>query len=121
LNLKTIKELITVQYGKKGPRPPNGQMQEIYSRSSDKIARLNELKKLYYPVLGQWMRQRFSSPQAYFRARQAYTKTVAIMSMIGYIMGLGDRHNENILVDQFTGEILHVDYNYIFHRAESLK
>ena len=33
------------------------------------------------------------------------------MSMIGYIIGLGDRHLDNILVDFSSGDIVHVDYS----------
>lgn len=37
--------------------------------------------------------------------------------MVGYIIGLGDRHGENILVDQVTGEVMHVDYNCLFEKG----
>lgn len=36
------------------------------------------------------------------------------MSMVGYLVGLGDRHGENILFDQNTGACLHVDLNWYF-------
>ena len=37
---------------------------------------------------------------------QAYARSTAVMSMIGYIIGLGDRHLDNILVDLVTGEVI---------------
>lgn len=40
--------------------------------------------------------------------------------MVGYIVGLGDRHGENILVDAGTGDVVHVDYNCIFFRGMTL-
>lgn len=39
------------------------------------------------------------------------------MSMVGYILGLGDRHGENILFDSFTGESVHVDFNCLFNKV----
>lgn len=33
------------------------------------------------------------------------------MSMLGYLIGLGDRHLDNILLDTHTGEIVHIDYS----------
>jgi ataxia telangiectasia mutated family protein len=29
--------------------------------------------------------------------------------MVGFILGLGDRHSQNILVDKKSGEIIHID------------
>lgn len=30
--------------------------------------------------------------------------------MAGYILGLGDRHLNNILIDQATAEVIHIDF-----------
>ena len=39
--------------------------------------------------------------------------------MVGYIIGLGDRHGSNILVHQHTAEVTHVDFEYIFDKGET--
>ena len=39
------------------------------------------------------------------------------MSMVGYILGLGDRHGENILLDSTIGDCVHVDFNCLFNKA----
>ena len=39
------------------------------------------------------------------------------MSMVGYILGLGDRHGENILFDSTNGDCVHVDFNCLFNRV----
>lgn len=39
---------------------------------------------------------------------QTYSRSTAVMSMIGYIIGLGDRHLDNVLVDLATGEVCFV-------------
>ena len=57
--------------------------------------------------------------QAWFAARLAFTRTTAVMSMMGYILGLGDRHLENINVDTTTGQIFHVDMNSLFNISET--
>ena len=56
---------------------------------------------------------------AWFAARLAFTRTTAVMSMMGYILGLGDRHLENINVDTTTGQIFHVDMNSLFNISET--
>lgn len=30
--------------------------------------------------------------------------------MVGYILGIGDRHPQNILIDNNTAEIIHIDF-----------
>lgn len=41
--------------------------------------------------------------------------------MIGYVLGLGDRHFDNILLDQQTGEVIHIDYGVAFDDGAFLK
>uniref|UniRef100_A0A8C4QCI8 Non-specific serine/threonine protein kinase n=1 Tax=Eptatretus burgeri TaxID=7764 RepID=A0A8C4QCI8_EPTBU len=43
------------------------------------------------------------------------------MSMVGYMLGLGDRHLDNILLDSHTGECIHVDFNCLFNKGEHLQ
>ena len=49
-----------------------------------------------------------------------YIKSTAVWSVFGYIIGLGDRHCDNILLDKNTGEVIHIDYDCIFHRGKNL-
>lgn len=41
--------------------------------------------------------------------------------MVGHILGLGDRHLDNILMDFFSGQIVHIDYNVCFDKGQRLK
>lgn len=54
-----------------------------------------------------------------YNSRSAYCRSVVVMSMVGYILGLGDRHGENILFDSFTGECVHVDFNCLFNKVRN--
>ena len=40
--------------------------------------------------------------------------------MVGHIVGLGDRHGENILLDSSTGDAVHVDFAFLFDRVSAL-
>ncbi|CAO2815128.1 unnamed protein product [Amaranthus hypochondriacus] len=50
-----------------------------------------------------------------------YSGSLAAMSMVGHIFGLGDRHLDNILIDFFSGDIVHIDYNVCFDKGQRLK
>lgn len=41
--------------------------------------------------------------------------------MIGYILGLGDRHVQNILIDYKTAEVIHIDFGICFEQALILR
>ncbi|CAM6124730.1 unnamed protein product [Calypogeia fissa] len=53
--------------------------------------------------------------------QERFSGSVAVMSMVGYILGLGDRHLDNILVDFSTGDVVHIDYNVCFDKGLRLK
>ncbi|KAK2663760.1 hypothetical protein Ddye_002334 [Dipteronia dyeriana] len=40
---------------------------------------------------------------------------------VGYIVGLGDRHEMNILIDQATAEVVHIDLGVAFEQGLMLK
>jgi serine/threonine-protein kinase mTOR len=41
------------------------------------------------------------------------------MSMVGYILGLGDRHPSNLMLDKQTGRVLHIDFGDCFEVAQN--
>lgn len=36
------------------------------------------------------------------------------MSIVGYVIGLGDRHPQNIMIQKNTGKIVHIDFGDCF-------
>ncbi|XP_041987435.1 serine/threonine-protein kinase SMG1 [Aricia agestis] len=61
------------------------------------------------------------SPEQWWQMTRRYSYSVAVMSMIGYIIGLGDRHLDNVLVDLTSGEVVHIDYNVCFEKGKTLR
>lgn len=72
-------------------------------------------------MLNEWFRERFMAPHNWHQARSSYIRTCAVMSMVGYILGLGDRHGENILMDATNGDLVHVDFNCILNKGEQFE
>lgn len=63
----------------------------------------------------QWKRSR--NAEAWLDRRTVYTRSLAVMSMVGYVLGLGDRHPSNLMIDQLTGRIVHIDFGDCFEVA----
>lgn len=59
--------------------------------------------------------------KAFSSKLKRYSGSLAAMSMVGHILGLGDRHLDNILIDFFSGDIVHIDYNVCFDKGQRLK
>ncbi|EOD48942.1 putative phosphatidylinositol 3-kinase tor2 protein [Neofusicoccum parvum UCRNP2] len=66
-----------------------------------------------YRVL--WLKSK--SSEAWLDRRTNYTRSLAVMSMVGYILGLGDRHPSNLMLDKVTGKIIHIDFGDCFEVA----
>jgi len=74
----------------------------------------------YPPLLYQWFLSQFPEPSKWYKARLNFTKSTSVWSMVGYIVGLGDRHAENIMINEITGSCVHVDFNCLFDKAKTL-
>ncbi|XP_075074220.1 uncharacterized protein LOC107823315 [Nicotiana tabacum] len=59
--------------------------------------------------------------KAFSSKLKRYSGSVAAMSIVGHILGLGDRHLDNILMDFCSGDIVHIDYNVCFDKGQRLK
>lgn len=66
-----------------------------------------------YKVL--WLKSKNS--EAWLDRRTNYTRSLAVMSMVGYILGLGDRHPSNLMLERPTGKIIHIDFGDCFEVA----
>ncbi|KAJ7228144.1 hypothetical protein GGX14DRAFT_547392 [Mycena pura] len=104
-----------------------GEMNDIFRRIKDATdkdaAELYRTKVLanFPPVFHDWFVETFPEPSAWLASRLAYGRTAAVMSMVGFILGLGDRHCENILLDVNTGDVVHVDFNCLFEKGKTLE
>uniref|UniRef100_A0A158P8G8 PI3K/PI4K domain-containing protein n=1 Tax=Angiostrongylus cantonensis TaxID=6313 RepID=A0A158P8G8_ANGCA len=66
-----------------------------------------------------WMRS--GSCDTWWRVVCRYARSTAVMSMIGAILGLGDRHLDNVLVNLDRGDVVHIDYNICFDKGKHLR
>ncbi|CAN0900398.1 Serine/threonine-protein kinase ATM [Linum grandiflorum] len=94
---------------------------EHMANEKDKRNAFQEVCENFRPVMHHFFLERFLLPADWFEKRLAYTRSVAASSMVGYIVGLGDRHSMNILIDQATAEVVHIDLGVAFEQGLMLK
>ncbi|KAH5541187.1 serine/threonine-protein kinase Tel1 [Parastagonospora nodorum] len=74
----------------------------------------------FHPVLRYFLLERFQDPDEWFERRLAYTRSTAAISILGHVLGLGDRHCHNILLDEKSGEVVHIDLGVSFEAGRVL-
>jgi len=120
-NLKTLREILLASYKQKNVTINYGELRQLLN---DSISAPNKLpifsKKIiphFTPVFHEWFVEMFPEPGAWFTARLRYTRSCAVMSIVGHVLGLGDRHGENILFEEGNGGTFHVDFNCLFDKG----
>ena len=68
-----------------------------------------------YEIL--WLKS--TNSEEWLERRTTFTRSLAVMSMVGYILGLGDRHPSNLLLDEVSGRVLHIDFGDCFEVAKN--
>jgi ataxia telangiectasia mutated family protein len=85
-----------------------------------RIKAYQDVCKQFQPAMRYFFFERFPDPDVWFERRLAYTRSTAAMSILGYVIGLGDRHLHNILLDYVTGEVVHIDLGVCFEAGRVL-
>ncbi|KAK3395553.1 phosphatidyl inositol 3-kinase, partial [Sordaria brevicollis] len=119
--LKTLRDILLGIYKTRGIAPNYGQIAELMKQActSDENIHLwtESVLGMFPDVLPEWFISQFPDPSAWFSARLRYTRSCAVMSMVGTILGLGDRHGENVLLEEGNGGVFHVDFNCLFDKG----
>uniref|UniRef100_A0A8I5N8P4 Serine/threonine-protein kinase ATR n=1 Tax=Papio anubis TaxID=9555 RepID=A0A8I5N8P4_PAPAN len=125
-NTAGLRPILTKLYKEKGVYMTGKELRQCMLPKS---AALSEKLKVFQefllprhpPIFHEWFLRTFPDPTSWYSSRSAYCRSTAVMSMVGYILGLGDRHGENILFDSLTGECVHVDFNCLFNKGETFE
>lgn len=99
------------------------------SKNYDKlplIHKVNLFREVLEETTGQdlakimWLNSKTSD--VWIERRANFTRSIAVMSMVGYILGLGDRHPSNLMVHRMSGQVVHIDFGDCFeitaHRSK---
>ncbi|RMZ80799.1 hypothetical protein DV737_g2822, partial [Chaetothyriales sp. CBS 132003] len=121
-NLKTFRDIILKLYKDKSIAPNYGEIRKLLDESCsgprEKASIFTtSVLKMFPPVFHEWFVESFPEPTAWFNARLRYTRACAVMSIVGHVLGLGDRHGENVLLEEDNGNLMHVDFNCLFDKG----
>ncbi|KAM0417762.1 hypothetical protein ACHAPD_004104 [Fusarium lateritium] len=119
--IKTMRDILINLYASRKIYPDYTVLKQLMDEAclSDGKIRIftDEVMGRFPPVLQLWFTQQFPNPSAWFAARLKYTRSCAVMSMVGTILGLGDRHGENVNLEEGNGGVFHVDFNCLFDKG----
>ncbi|KAI0660728.1 hypothetical protein C8Q70DRAFT_912237 [Cubamyces menziesii] len=127
-NTVPIRPILLRLYDRQGISSWNAKVRSAFdqvkaAKDNDEAAKLfrRNVLGMFPPVMHEWFIETFPEPTVWLASRTAYSRTAAVMSMVGYILGLGDRHCENILLDMMCGDVVHVDFDCLFEKGQALE
>jgi ataxia telangiectasia mutated family protein len=87
--------------------------------ATDKREAFDEICENFSPAFRFFFLERFrGSTQLWHESRTRYVRSCAVSSMVGHILGIGDRHASNILMNEVTGELVHIDFGIVFEQGK---
>ncbi|KAJ3345995.1 hypothetical protein HDU83_003529 [Entophlyctis luteolus] len=79
-----------------------------------------EIERKFRPVFRHFFFETFHDPFKWFQCRTLYTRSSAVSSVVGWIVGLGDRHPQNTLINRSSGAVIQIDLGIAFDQGKLL-
>eukprot|EP00049_Salpingoeca_infusionum_P008011 m.129205 g.129205 ORF g.129205 m.129205 type:complete len:2557 (+) comp13887_c1_seq5:70-7740(+) len=105
--------------------PPMVKGRVLTQEGYERLPRLNKIELFQKGLavtkgddLSQILWLKSPDSETWVKRRNAFTRSLAVMSMAGYVLGLGDRHLSNIMLHRHSGEICHIDFGDCFEVAQ---
>eukprot|EP01054_Gregarina_sp_Poly1_P004318 Gregarina_sp_Poly_1__4317@NODE_2342_length_2258_cov_155_502967_g1497_i0_p1_GENE_NODE_2342_length_2258_cov_155_502967_g1497_i0NODE_2342_length_2258_cov_155_502967_g1497_i0_p1_ORF_typecomplete_len303_score24_86PI3_PI4_kinase/PF00454_27/2_4e29FATC/PF02260_20/4_1e06_NODE_2342_length_2258_cov_155_502967_g1497_i05431451 len=87
---------------------------ELAQKNGTELEVYQQIMSHTHPRLQFYFLSRFPLTCQFLRARTSYVGTLSINSLLGHILGIGDRHLKNLLLCYHTGSLAYIDFGYMF-------
>ncbi len=106
-------------------RPKDLSHAEVYGQmkhaaDEKKVDTFLSVCKRFIPVMHNFFLEKFRDPFTWFEKRLRYSRSLATSSIVGFVIGLGDRHMQNILIDENSADVIHIDLGVAFDQGRAL-
>ncbi|CAI6340552.1 unnamed protein product [Periconia digitata] len=119
--LKPMRDIIIRLYRQKNINIDYNEIRVLLNEASSSPSKTpiftHKILRKFPSVMSEWFLETFPEPEAWFAARLRYMRSCAVMSIVGHVLGLGDRHGENVLLEEGNGGTFHVDFNCLFDKG----
>ena len=120
----TIRSILTNSYDNRNLQKHRVQYLRQWNKIKKSDTALKQLFEqslnVFKPVLYEWFLSKFPDPAKWYNCKNNFSRSYAVMCMVGHILGLGDRHFDNILISEIDGSVLHVDFDCLFEKGLDL-
>lgn len=90
----------------------NGALVAVFTKLSQKCPKNLLIREVFHSS---------NSLNSFMHKKEKFTRSIAAVNMLGYFIGLGDRHLDNILLDVNQGDLINIDYNVCFEKGKYLR
>ncbi|KAG7799342.1 hypothetical protein KL929_001419 [Ogataea haglerorum] len=87
--------------------------------AAHRVAVYMDICEQVQPCFRNFFFDNYTAPDGWFEARLVYSRGLAATSIVGHVLGLGDRHCNNILVDKVSAEPIHIDLGVAFDQGRA--
>jgi len=119
-----IKRYLVANYGFINPGSKSTNIGDFYYAMFMKASKKDMIKKVQeqdktvgWDLLRRGIMALSSGPEAYLLIRSQFARSLAAFSIGSYIIGIGDRHLDNFLLNLSNGGLIGIDFGQAFGTA----